>query len=223
MSILKSSSSAGERRFAPTTYKVLLTSHILVSVAWLGVALSKFVLALVAATTSSPDSARALYSAMEVLNVVFPPLVIATLASGVVLTLGTRWGLLDYYWALTKLGLSVAVFTSGAQFSSSLAQQSIAALAGATPARDSAPGDLLLALFAAHTLMLGVATVVSVFKPWGLTWFGRGGAVSRLRPPSGRRLPSAQREASGTSATRPEMASKHTQASVSFVTDNKII
>ena len=179
MSMLKSASRAGERRFAPTTYKIVLTSHIVVSVAWLGVALAKFVLALAAATTSGPDTARALYTAMEVLNGVFPPLVVATLISGVVLTLGTRWGLLDYYWVISKLGLSVAVFTSGAQLSSRLAQQAIAALAGAPPAPDgflamiSAPGGLVLALFAAHTLMLGVATVVSVFKPWGLTWFGR--------------------------------------------------
>jgi hypothetical protein len=179
MSMLKGGSRSGERRFAPTTYKVLLTSHIVVSVAWLGVALSKFMLALVASTTSGPDAARALYTAMEVLNGIFPPLVIATLVSGVVLTLGTRWGLLDYYWVITKLGLSVAVFTSGAQLSSRLAQQSIAALAGAPPVPDgflamlSAPSGLLLALFAVHTLMLGVATVVSVFKPWGLTWFGR--------------------------------------------------
>jgi hypothetical protein len=186
MSMLKDGSRAGERRFAPTTYKSLLTSHIGVSVAWLGVALSKFVLALVALTTTSgPDYARAVYTAMEVLNVVFPPLVIATLISGVVLTLGTRWALLDYYWVITKLALSVAVFTSGAEFSTRLAQQSIAALAGAPPAPDgllamiSAPGGLLLALFAAHTLMLGAATVVSVFKPWGLTWFGRRKALRR--------------------------------------------
>jgi hypothetical protein len=36
------------------------------------------------------------------------------------------------------------------------------------------PGEL------AHLLMLGAATVMSVYKPWGKTWFGRRTAV-RLR------------------------------------------
>jgi hypothetical protein len=179
MSMFNGGSRVGERRFSPTTYKLLLTAHIGVSVAWLGVVLSKFVLALVAVTASSSETARGLYTAMEALNVVFPPLVIATLISGVVLTLGTRWGLLDYYWVITKLAISVAVFTSGAQLSSRFAQQSIAALAGVAPATDgllasisTASGQLLM-LFGVHTLALAVATVLSTFKPWGLTWFGR--------------------------------------------------
>lgn len=35
------------------------------------------------------------------------------------------------------------------------------------------PTTLLISLSVAHVLMLGVATVVSVYKPWGKMWFGR--------------------------------------------------
>jgi hypothetical protein len=37
----------------------------------------------------------------------------------------------------------------------------------------SAPPTLLLSLVVAHVLMLASATVLSVYKPWGKTWFGR--------------------------------------------------
>jgi hypothetical protein len=165
----------GTRRFTPSAHKLLLTSHVLVSVSWLGVALAKLVLAVIAATASTPDRASSLYVAMEVLNIVFPPLVILTFATGVLLTLGTRWSLLEHYWVITKLGLGVAVFTTGAQFSSMLAEQAIATRSAAALTFDSvlavvaAPSSLLAALFAAHVVMLGIATVLSVYKPWGTT------------------------------------------------------
>jgi len=146
-----SHSEGGERRFTAATYRFLVTVHVGVSVAWLGVVLAKFVLALMAMVSSDPDAARALYFAMESLNVVFPPLVIASLLSGAALTLGTRWGLLEHYWVLTKLVLSVVVFVSGARLSTVLEQGALAAL------------------FAAHLLALTIATVLSQYKPWGTT------------------------------------------------------
>jgi hypothetical protein len=33
--------------------------------------------------------------------------------------------------------------------------------------------EILISLSIAHLLMLGAATVISVYKPWGKTWFGR--------------------------------------------------
>ena len=168
-------SERGERRFTASTHKFLVTAHVGVSVAWLGVVLAKLVLALLAMTASAPEAALALYFAMESLNIVFPPLVIASLVTGVALTLGTRWGLLEYYWVLTKFVLSIAVFVSGARFSTVLAQGSIAARTGVSLPEDTflawvaSPGTLLAALFATHVLGLAVATVLSQYKPWGLT------------------------------------------------------
>jgi hypothetical protein len=84
--------------------------------------------------------------------------------------LGTKWGLLHHYWVVTKLVLTVGVIATAVQLGDRLLRQAVAA--------PSAPlaGDattLLLALSLAHLLMLGVATVLSVYKPWGKTWFGR--------------------------------------------------
>jgi len=92
--------------------------------------------------------------------------------------------LLQHYWVATKLVLTVGVIVTAVQLSNRFVRQSISAPSG--PAVDngtilgiaSAP-TLLISLSVAHVLMLGIATVVSVYKPWGKTWFGRRKALAR--------------------------------------------
>ncbi len=168
----------GERRVSPARYRRLLAAHIAVSGAWLGVVLAKLVLGLAAVTTAAPDVAAALYVAMDVVNVAFPPLAIGTIVTGVLLSLGTKWGLLQHTWVVTKLGLTVGGIATAVQLGGRLVRLSSAAPGG--PAAEgsmilglaSVP-TLLLALSLAHLLMLGAATVLSVYKPWGTTWLGR--------------------------------------------------
>lgn len=50
---------------------------------------------------------------MGVLNIAFPPAAIGALVTGVLLSLGTRWGPLQHYWVATKLALSVGVIVTG--------------------------------------------------------------------------------------------------------------
>jgi hypothetical protein len=169
----------GERRVSPPLYKLLLTAHLIVSVGWLGVTLAKVVLGLGAATTGAPDVAAALVVAVGALNVAFPPLAIATIVTGVFLSLGTKWGLLQHYWVVTKLVLTVGVIVTAVQLTDRLARLADPALFGVA----LTPAVLPLTLAATHLLMLGAATVISVYKPWGKTWFGRRKAAAQL--PSG--------------------------------------
>jgi hypothetical protein len=37
----------------------------------------------------------------------------------------------------------------------------------------AAPMILLISLTVVHLIMLGAATFISVYKPWGKTWFGQ--------------------------------------------------
>jgi uncharacterized membrane protein len=150
---------------SPPLYKLLLTAHIIVSVGWLGIVFAKLVLGLAATTSDAPEVSGALFVSMEVVNVAFPPAAIGTLVTGVLLSLGTKWGLLQHYWVATKLALTVGVIATGVFLMDRLVQQSI-----------SAP-TLLISLSVAHVLMLGIATVISVYKPWGKTRFGRREAV----------------------------------------------
>src|SRR5262249_33025060 len=148
------------------------------SVGWLGVVFAKLVLGLAAMTTSAPGVSSALYVSMNVLNGAFPPLAISTIVSGVLLSLGTKWGLLQHYWVATKLVLTVGVIATAVQLADRLARQSIAAPSG--PAADAVtiPGSasalpLPLPLPVPHLLMRGAAPITSVYKPWGKTWFAR--------------------------------------------------
>jgi hypothetical protein len=152
---------------SPQVYRLLLTTHIVVSGVWLGFAVAKLALALFALTTD------ALYSSMRVVYLAFPPAAVATLVTGVLLSLGTTWGLLRHYWVATKLALGIGVIVTGVALSDRLVQESIAAPGGgvvggaAITEVVSAPATLLISLSVAHALMLGVATVLSVYKPWG--------------------------------------------------------
>ena len=163
---------------SPSRYKVSLTAHIMVSVGWLGVVFAKVVLGLAALTTKAPDISAALFVAMDVLNGAFPPLAIGTIVTGVLLSLGTKWGLVEHYWVATKLLLTVGVIATAVQLGDRLVRQAIAAPSG--PGADagtilgmaSAP-SLLTSLAVTHLLMLVAATVISVYKPWGKTRCGR--------------------------------------------------
>jgi hypothetical protein len=141
----------------------LLSAHIIVSVGWLGTAFAKLVLGLVAVTANFPEYSQNLVVAMEALNVAFPPLAISTIVTGVLLSLGTRCGLLDHYWVVTKIVLTVGVITTAVQLDGRLAQQALAAGSGVA----------LASLAATHVRMLTAATILSVYKPWGPTWFRR--------------------------------------------------
>jgi hypothetical protein len=161
--------SRGERRVLPDAYKLLLTTHIMTSVGWLGVASAKLALGLLALTSGRPEAAQ-LTVGMDALNVVFPPLAIGATATGVVLSIGTRWGLLAHYWVALKLVLTFGVISTAVQIGGRLGQQ---AAAGELTAVMGDERVLLVALTAAHVIMLVTASVVSVYKPWGRTWLAR--------------------------------------------------
>jgi len=171
-------------------YRLLLVTHIMVSVGWLGLIFAKLVLGLRAMMASdAPELSGSLYGAMEVVNVAFPPAAVATLVTGVLLSLGTRWGVLRHYWVATKLALCLAVIATGVAFVDRLVQRSVSGpsvqAVGEGTVLDivSAPTTLLISLSAAHVLMLGAATVLSVYKPWGKTPFGQTKAARSSRGP----------------------------------------
>ncbi len=185
----------GELRVSPPWYKFLLATHIVVSVGWLGVAAAKLVLGVRAITTADPDLPDALYTSMQAMNALFPPAAVATLLTGVALSLGTKWSLLHYYWVLAKLGLTVGVITTGILFVDRLIRQSITSApgqeVGVLPEISSVP-MVLISLSVVHALMLSAAVVISLYKPWGKTRFGR--------DPAGR---PSQREGRNTAKTWP--------------------
>lgn len=162
------------RRVSPGLYKLLLTTHVAVSVSWLGVAASKLAIGLMIEAADTQERADALFLAMDAINIVFPVTAVSTLITGVVLSLCTKYGLLRYYWVATKLLLSIAVIITSVQIGpriTALMQNGV----------QEAPMRALLALTITHIMMLIAATVLSTYKPWSRTWLGRRQAAKLMR------------------------------------------
>ncbi|GHH70103.1 membrane protein [Streptomyces sulfonofaciens] len=141
------------------------------SVSWLGLTLGLLALGVTAATTRSPAVAEASYRSMKVfadwLNI---PIALLSLVSGVVLSLGTPWGLARHRWVLTKFWMTLAatgltIFALRPEITRA-AQQ---AVAGRQVTQAS---DLIVAPSVA-LVTYAFMTAISVLKPWGLTRRGR--------------------------------------------------
>ena len=161
------------RRLSPQLRRLVLAAHVLVAGGWFGIVVAKLVLEVTAATTRDQEIPRAAYMLIQVLDrAMFPPVAVGTLLTGVILSVGTAWGLFQHYWIVAKLALTVGVILSGVLFVGAWVQQAIATASG--PAADTvARSDvgsaplLLICTAVAHLFMLGAATVISVYKPWG--------------------------------------------------------
>jgi hypothetical protein len=174
---------------APRTRKLALVIHVGASVGWLGAVLSSLVLAVIG--VASPDAAlvRGIYLTLEVLGwYALIPLSIASLLTGLVQSLGTSWGLLRHYWVLVKLMMNL--FATGVLL---LYMQTLSFLAhAARPAANANTAQLgnpSPVLHAAGAVVLLIAALtLSVYKPRGLTAYGRRHAQYRA-PAAARRTP----------------------------------
>ena len=74
----------------------------------LGIYAAMLTLGTVAATTADLETAGAAYRSMGILRGVIPPAAVGALVTGVILAVGTSWGLFTHYWVVVKLALTVA-------------------------------------------------------------------------------------------------------------------
>ena len=87
---------------------VVLVLHIVSAVGWIGVDLALLPLVVTGLTTDDGPTAAAAYRAVAVLVPwTVPVLSLLIVATGVTLGLGTKWGLVRYWWVGTKLIISV--------------------------------------------------------------------------------------------------------------------
>ncbi|MEU6080327.1 DUF2269 domain-containing protein [Streptomyces sp. NPDC047108] len=152
--------------------RALLVVHVSVSVGWLGLTTGLLALGVTAAVSGSAAAAEASYRSMQVFgDWLILPIALASLVSGLVLSLGTRWGLARHRWVVTKFWLTLAA-TAATAFSLRPAIDDAArAVASAEPV-GAAATDLVVAPSVATALYVFV-TAISVLKPWGLTRRGR--------------------------------------------------
>ena len=159
----------------PDIRKFALTAHVTSSVGWLGAVAGFLALAIAGLTNQNPQIVRASYLAMELIGwCVIVPFSLASLLTGLVQGMGTTWGLFRHYWVLAKL--LITVFATVLLL---VHMQPVGRIAGVAAERTLFSGDLhglrLQVIFdaAAAVVVLLIATALSVFKPWGMTAFGR--------------------------------------------------
>ena len=160
----------GRDRLSRRPRHAVLVLHIVSAVGWIGVDLALIPLVLTGLTTDDGPTAAAAYRAVAILVPwTVPALSLLILTTGILLGLGTKWGLVRYWWVAVKLVISLIltmlVF--------------VALLPGvlSPEVSDATTGDEVRAAFAdpamflyppvVSSLMLLAAVVLSVTKPWG--------------------------------------------------------
>jgi len=155
--------------------KFALTAHVASSVGWLGSVGVFFALAIAGLLSPNPDVVQAVYLTLELTGwFVIVPLALASLPTGLVMSLGTEWGLVRHYWVMAKLLITVF-----ATFLLLVHMRPVGHLAQVVAETTLLYGEYaalqlqLVANAGAAIVALLIATALSVYKPKGLTPYGR--------------------------------------------------
>lgn len=144
-------------RLAGATRKTVLVTHFLSAGAWLGIDIALVTL-VVTALTSANDAALEVAGLVAIWPMFTASLV--CLATGVLLGIGSKYGLIRYWWIVAKLAINIAF--------SILIVSGLRITLGNPFEADT--GSLLGPAIVAPTLLV-TAYILSTFKPWGrITW-----------------------------------------------------
>jgi hypothetical protein len=156
----------------PARRRFTFTIHITSSVGWIGAVLAFLALAVIGFTADDEVKVRGAYLLMAPAAwLVLVPLAHASLLSGIVLSLGTSWGLFRHYWVVLKLGITVfatvilLIYMGTFRQMAGVAADPVMDLAAVRNASPIVHAVLALALLLA-------ATVLGVYKPFGMTAYG---------------------------------------------------
>jgi hypothetical protein len=160
----------------PRLSKLVLTAHVTSSVGWIGAVATSLALAVTGLTSQDAQMVRAVHLTMEVIGwYVLVPLSFASLLTGLLQSLGTRWGLLRHYWVLMTLLMNVFATTVLLLYTQTLGY--LADVAAKTPFTSDDLRELRSPSPVVHSgaalLLLLVATALSVYKPQSMTRYGR--------------------------------------------------
>ena len=157
----------------PALRKLTLAVHLTVSVGWVGAVAGYIALDVTAAAGRDADTLRFAYLGMERIAVsVIVPLALASLLTGLIVSLGTKWGLFRHYWVLISLvltTLATLVLLSETRAISAYAEVATDPTTSGEELR--ALGSTLLHSVGG-TLVLLVVLVLNIYKPRGLTRYG---------------------------------------------------
>jgi hypothetical protein len=157
----------------PALRRLTFTAHVTSSVGWVGAVMAFLALAVIGFTSNDEAKVRGAYLLMAPAAwFVLVPLAHASLLTGIVLSLGTSWGLFRHYWVVLKLGITVfstvilLIYMGTFRQMAGVAADPVWDLAAV---RNASPiVHAILAL-----VLLLTATVLGIYKPFGMTDYGR--------------------------------------------------
>ncbi len=161
----------------PNTRKLFPTTHITVSVSWIGAVLAYLALVITAMAAPEDRLLRGAWISLDVIGwYVIIPLALSALFTGVGIALSTPWGLFRHYWVLASLFLTIVATAVLLQHMSTVSSFAAIAADAAIPAVATILGPALRGelLHAGVGLLILIAiAALNVFKPRGVTAYGR--------------------------------------------------
>ena len=156
---------------SPRLRKFALAVHLAFSVGWIGTVAAYMGLGIAAVTSQDAQTVRATWIAMELIGwYVIVPLALASLLTGLVMALGTKWGLFRHYWVLFSFVLTIFATVVLLLHMPDVSVLADTAQAAERATLNSLGGDLLHPVFGLVVLL--VIQVLNVYKPPGLTRYG---------------------------------------------------
>jgi hypothetical protein len=169
--------------------KLALTAHITSSVGWLGAVVAYLSLAVTGLASQDAQMVRAAYLAIELIGwFVIVPCGLLALTTGLIQSLGTPWGLFRHYWIAVKFFLTIPAITILLLHMPAVSRMAGLVAETAPYIELDAPRHPTFVVHAgAGLLVLLAITAISVYKPWGMTPYGR--RKQREQPAQSSRIP----------------------------------
>lgn len=155
--------------------KLVLTLHMITTMGWLGSAAAYIPIAANVLTNQDTSFVQSAIQIMVLIaNFIVVPMAFVSLLTGIALSLGSRWGLFRHYWILFKLVLTVIALFMLVAYTQALGQMAAIAVQRTLSSNDISilkdPIHLLHSSGGLFVVLL--ATVMSVYKPKGMTKYG---------------------------------------------------
>lgn len=156
--------------------KIALTIHVTSSVGLLGAIAVFLALSTTGVSSEDPQIIRSTFLAMDLSSrFMILPLAVASIFSGVIQSLGTAWGLFRHYWVLAKLLLTVFATVILLIKMKLIGYAAVLAAETTLPLAElRAAGNELVFHAASGLFVLLIPVILSIYKPRGLTPYGRG-------------------------------------------------
>jgi hypothetical protein len=149
--------------------RVVLTIHITTSVGWLGAVVAYLALDIIATVSQDMSAARAAYFGMDVIiGYVIVPLAFTSVLIGIANALSAPWGLFRHYWVVVKFLLTL--FATTILLLEVQTVRYLAEMAAVSADPRELPGSLPHSI--GGLVVLLIVTVLSVYKPRGMTRYG---------------------------------------------------